>query len=432
MNTPFRQGDPGVISFKFSGFADAHESIRPSWRSTAEGAGEEGFRQQLGLTTLDYLFVHPRVAVEPRHSGVCHDKNICLGWSDHVALWTALRVGEGREGAAEANALAQRTALAVPSEPFRADWLWLCSAVVWPGLLAHALVAKRRPSARAHGQARVDSFLERLRPALPWPLGARRTAPDWLVAALSAAPPLAILLSVALSATGLVQGWRDFGVWCCFLACVLLALVQFQLQRPFSKAAQRGFLWRATVLLLDAVCTCTWSSTLAFWSLTFPAKVAGAGPSAAAASWALDAMLYILQPLWAALLVRHYHAPIQTSDSRFVGLVPSLLLVAFITLDYSWSAVVSPYQGYAVLSADSVLGVVYWSVLLLTQLLLGFALRRLAREVACPDTKRASPTSGEFEAAAKTVAETAAAETAAVAPAGGDQHLQLRRAASIA
>ena len=451
MNMPFRQGDPGVISFKTSGFADAHESVRPSWRSTTEGAGEDGFRQRLGLSVLDYLFVHPREAVEPRHSGVCHDKDICLGWSDHVAIWTVLRVGAGAGLGAEAIGSAQRAALAVPFVPFEADWLWLCSALVWPGLLVHFLVAMRRPSTPAHAQARVDSFVERLSPALPWPPLARRTTVEWLVTALSAAHPLALLLSVALSAAGLVQGWRDFGAWCSFLACALLAVVQLQLLRPFSSAARRGWLWRSTVLLLDAVCTCTWSAALAYWSLTFPAKVAGAGPAAAAASWVLDTMLYALQPLWAALLVRRYRAPIQTCDSRFVGLVPSLLLVGFMTLDYAWSAAPSPYQGYAVLSADCVLGAAYWAAMLLVQLLFGLALRRLARGPAGRDPKRASSSSGDAEAAAETTAETAAemaaetaaemaaetasvsaAETAVGAPAGGDQLLQLRRAASIA
>jgi hypothetical protein len=430
MNMPFRQGDPGVIALKTSGFADAHESVRPSWRSTTEGAGEDGFRQRLGLTALDYLFVHPREAVQPRHSGVCHDERICLGWSDHVAIWTVLRVGAGVELAAEAKGLAQRAALAVPFVPFEADWLWLCSALVWPGLLVHFLVAMRRPITPAPAQARVESFVERLRPALPWPPLARRTAVEWLVTALSAAPPLALLLSVALSAAGLVQGWRDFGAWCSFLACALLAVVQLQLLRPFSSAARRGWLWRSTVLLLDAVCTCTWSAALAYWSLTFPAKVAGAGPADAAASWVLDAMLYALQPLWAALLVRRYRAPIQTCDSRFVGLVPSLLLVGFMTLDYAWSAAPSPYQGYAVLSADCVLGAAYWAVMLIVQLLLGLALRRLAR-AAGRDPKRASSSSDDAETAAETAA-VSAAETAVGAPAGSDQLLQLRRAASIA
>ncbi|GMH63182.1 hypothetical protein TrRE_jg12127, partial [Triparma retinervis] len=133
---------------RYAGFRDAHADLSHSNRRTLEGAGQKGtFRQRFGMETVDYIFTNENKVAHP---GVCHDADLCHGWSDHTGLWSVVPTGAGGPVNYDASLL---SSLSQPTgEPYKTNWLWLDFAAASLFLLLHGLFLcwkSRRPGRSA-------------------------------------------------------------------------------------------------------------------------------------------------------------------------------------------------------------------------------------------------------------------------------------------
>ncbi|GMH51600.1 hypothetical protein TL16_g11415 [Triparma laevis f. inornata] len=131
-NSPFRSSDPVSFPLRFAGFLDAHHSTPFDERRTIEGVDvEASFKDNFGLDTLDYIYTWK---ARSNKAGVCHDPELCHGWSDHTSVWTETDIGG--VGAITYNKAALKNIGSDPNaEPYKANWLIVGSNLLlgWEG-----------------------------------------------------------------------------------------------------------------------------------------------------------------------------------------------------------------------------------------------------------------------------------------------------------
>jgi endonuclease/exonuclease/phosphatase family metal-dependent hydrolase len=356
-NSPFRSLDPVLLALEYKGYTDAHSTLPDSERRTLEGTGETNtVHDQVGIGTLDYIFVKPASAIVTQESGICHSPDLCWGWSDHTSIWSVTSTTGTDSERYDGATLASLNNPSSDALPYKANWLWLNCAVICPFILVHALVAIRRHSKR-HSLTRSSSIAKRQQ-QLSHVLPELKYTPAFV--SLSVALCCFGVLAVVVSALG-YAAHREFQTWNLFLALIYLT-------PQIRNGRNDDFLGKH---VLGVAAQCSASGWLLFVAVTLPTSAAGKGVT----KWPtvlLDVGLYVTLPLW--LLYVLFRTKVKLSWSTcHISLASSVWLLAFLSIDFLANTGTNPFTAWALFNSSVLLSPPFWLVLFTFNWLVGLA-----------------------------------------------------------
>lgn len=308
----------------------------------------------------------PKESIVFEYSGICHKEAECHGWSDHVAVWTAIKLEYEADASIEYNVfeLSDRIGASLKAT---VDWSFIYFPLLWAFILMHFIWFLY--------VLRKFTYKEKAY-MLDWQ---SRLQSDYVV--LLSAQMLsfsALLTAIVHTATGIADYARDFSSWSLFLFTGLLSTVLILRKITYDNPdAANIFL---IVLYDTCLVTCVFASVI-FWFLFFWPTCACSSNLCGNRFRYPDFVMHLVNPFLLISLSRRYAIPIRTLNPC-PGFGASTILVVFLTFDYliyferevPTSIYLNGFSYFAI-GPGSLLAIFAAVLLVLVQFILGVLLR---------------------------------------------------------